>query len=123
MKFMLDPSGRGNLIRAYAQGTVHVGSRALARSCIVSAERIIEHWTPQDAARLTPEDFEPVLELQPEIVILGTGRVQRFPPAAVRGALARRRVGLEVMDMGAACRTYNLLLQDQRRVVAALIID
>lgn len=123
MKFTLDTSGRGNLIRAYASGAVHVGSRTLVRSCIVSAERIIEHWAPQDVARLTPEDFEPVLELQPEIVVLGTGRVQRFPPAAVRGAFARRRVGLEAMDMGAACRTYNLLLQDQRRVVAALIID
>lgn len=123
MKFTFDRPGCGNLIRAYAPGAVQVGERALLRSCILSADTVIEHWTPRDAERLTPEDFDPVLALRPEIVILGTGRVQRFPPHAVRGVFAQRSVGLEVMDMGAACRTYNLLLQDQRRVVAALIID
>lgn len=120
---MLDPSSRGNLIRAYSPGAVHIGGRAFQRSCIVAAETVIEHWTPRSVEHLTPDDFDPVLALQPEIVLLGTGHAQRFPPFAVRSVFAQRAVGLEAMDIGAACRTYNLLLQDRRRVVAALILD
>lgn len=122
MKFILDPPGNAQFIRAYGEGQVRVGPRTLTRSCIVAADRLIEDWSVTDVTQLGPGDFEPVFALEPEVVILGTGRVQRFPPAEVRWAFARRALALEVMDLGAACRTYNVLLQDQRRVVAALVI-
>ncbi len=61
------------------------------------------------------------MSLQPDIVLLGTGPKQFFPSRAIREAFAARRVGLEVMDLGAACRTYNILVQEERRVAAALL--
>lgn len=122
MKFTLESSGAAHLIRAYGEGRVRIGARTLTQSCVVAADRLIENWPVTDAGQLRPEDFEPVFAMQPELVVLGTGGTQRFPSADVRSAFAQRGLALEVMDMGAACRTYNVLLQDQRRVVAALII-
>lgn len=122
MKFTIESSQGTNLIRAYGEDRVRIGDRTLTRSCVIASDRIIEDWPATHVELLVPEDFEPVFALQPEVVVLGTGHAQRFPSLAVRGAFAQRALGLEVMDMGAACRTYNVLLQDQRRVVAALII-
>lgn len=122
MKFTLESSASPNVIRGYGEGQVRIGERTFERSCIVSAEHVGE-WNVASSDSLTPADLEPVLALRPEVVVLGTGRAQRFPPAAVRAAFAARGVGLEVMDMGAACRTYNILIQEERRVVAALIVE
>ncbi len=62
----------------------------------------------------------PIFALQPDVVLLGTGAKQMFPAGAIRQAFAARKVGLEVMDLGAACRTYNILVQEERRVAAVL---
>jgi len=61
--------------------------------------------------------------LKPELVLLGTGSTQRFPPGAIRAALTACGVGLEVMDLGAACRTFNVLVQEERQVAAALFLS
>jgi uncharacterized protein len=123
MKFTLETSSRINLIRGYSPGEIRVGERRLQASCIVSADTLIADWEPASFAALAPEHLEAILALQPELVLLGTGPTQRFPPAAIRTALTSRGVGLEVMDLGAACRTYNVLVQEERRVAAGLFLS
>lgn len=89
----------------------------------MSADQLIEEWPPKTFAELAPEHLEAILALKPELVLLGTGLTQRFPPSAIRSAFTSQGVGLEVMDLGAACRTFNILVQEERRVVAALFLS
>jgi uncharacterized protein len=123
MKFTLESSSRVNVVRAYSQTQLRIGEALVRSSCIVSADRLISDWPPARFEALAPEHLTPIFELQPEVVLLGTGERQRFPPAEIRAAFAARGIGLEVMDLGAACRTYNILVQEERRAVAALFFD
>jgi len=120
MKFTLDSRTDINLIRGYAEGEVRIGQQLLRAPCIVTVDRIIEDWSATRVATLTPVDLQALFALDPEVVLLGTGAHQQFPASAIRQAFAARRVGLEVMDLGAACRTFNILAQEERRVLAAL---
>lgn len=121
MKLTLDANQGVNLIRSYSDGEVRVGDHTLHRSCIVTPDAVIADWRPADLADLRPEDLEPLLAARPELVLLGTGSVHRFAPAPIRGAFITHGVGLETMDLGAACRTFNILVQEERRVCAALL--
>jgi uncharacterized protein len=121
MKFTLDSRDDINLIRGYGNGEVRIGEQVLRAPCIVTADRLISDWRARDVATLAPEDLAPILDLAPDVVLLGTGPKQCFPGDAVRRVFAMRNIGLEVMDLGAACRTYNILVQEERRVAAALL--
>lgn len=123
MKFTLESSSRVNLVRAYSRTELRIGEALVRSSCIVCADRLITDWPPERLDALTPEHLEAIFALAPEVVLLGTGERQRFPPAGIRAAFAARGVGLEVMDLGAACRTYNVLVQEERHAVAALFLD
>lgn len=123
MKFTLESSSRVNLVRAYSRAELRIGEEHVHSSCIVSADRLITDWPPVRFEELRPEHLEAILALEPEVALLGTGERQRFPPAEIRTAFAARGVGLEVMDLGAACRTYNILVQEERRAVAALFLE
>lgn len=123
MKFTLESSSRVNLVRSYSRAELRIGEEHVRSSCIVSAERLITDWPPARLEALAPEHLERIFELKPEVVLLGTGERQRFPPAEIRAAFAARGVGLEVMDLGAACRTYNILVQEERHAVAALFLE
>jgi uncharacterized protein len=122
VKFTLEPPSQANLIRGYSETELRIGEQRIARSCIVTAERLITQWEPAAFADLTSAHLEAIFALAPEVVLLGTGATQRFASAAVRGAFAERRIGLEVMQLGAACRTFNVLVQEERRVAAALFL-
>lgn len=122
MKFTLEASSRVNLIRAYSTTEIRVGEQSLRASCIVMAETVISEWEPASYTDLAPRHLETILALKPELVLLGTGATQRFPPSSIRAAFIERGVPLEVMDLGAACRTYNILVQEERRVAAALFL-
>ncbi|MGH8317664.1 MAG: Mth938-like domain-containing protein [Steroidobacteraceae bacterium] len=123
MRFTLESSSRVNVVRAYSRAQLRIGEELVRSSCIVSADRLITDWPPARFEALAAEHLTAIFELQPEVVLLGTGERQRFPPADIRAAFAARGVGLEVMDLGAACRTYNILVQEERRAVAALFFD
>ena len=122
MKFTLEPTSRANLIRGYSAAEIRIGEQSVHGSCIVTADRLITDWEPQSFAELGVAHLETLLALAPELVLLGTGATQRFAPPAVRAALAERGVGLEAMELGAACRTFNVLVQEERRVAAALFL-
>ena len=122
MKFAQDDAPSGPIIHAYEPGRIQVGEIGYRRSLVISPDRVLDDWRPQTPEQLGAEDFEPILALSPEIIVLGTGASQRFPDPATYGAIMNRGVGLEIMDTGAACRTYNILMSENRRVVAALIM-
>jgi uncharacterized protein len=109
-----------NFIRSWEPGRVRIADRWIAGNVLVGNDAIIEGWTTNAAARLTIADLEPALALQPTIIVLGTGTERLLPDVELMAAVAARSVGLEIMNTPAACRTFNVLLQEQRRVVAAL---
>ena len=101
-----------------------INDRVLTRSCALAPDRLIEDWDgPSSAHALEPAHLQPLLALQPELIVLGTGARQVFPSAAVMASGLTRGIGIEVMDNAAAARTYNILAGEGRRVVVALILD
>ena len=122
MKFTLEPNSGAHLIRGYSEGEILVGEQHVRRSCIVTADTLITDWEPASFAELTVAHLEPIFALAPELVLLGTGPQQQFPDAAVRAAFSARGLGLESMQLGAACRTFNVLIGEERRVAAALLL-
>jgi len=100
-----------------------VNQRRLTRSFVLAPNQLIEDWPVRDARTLTPEDLAPLLALQPEVILLGSGATQVFPPAATLAAGLGRGVGIEVMTNGAAARTFNVLAGESRRVVAGFILS
>ena len=122
MKFTLDRPGTLHVVRGYTPGRLRIGEQEYARSVIVSAATLIADWRPQHIGELTAADLEPALALCPEVLLLGSGARQVFPPHGLLARLHAARVGIEVMDTGAACRTYNVLVGEGRAVAAALII-
>ena len=109
-----------HFVRAWEPGRLRITDRWFAGNVIVSADRIIEGWTNALPHALTIADLEPALALEPTIIVLGTGTEQLLPDVELMADLAARSVGLEIMNTPAACRTFNVLLQEHRRVVAAL---
>ncbi len=122
MKFTLQNDATLNLVNACSDSEVRIGDRVVRTSCILTADRIEPDWAPREIASLAPEHLDAVLALDPEVILLGTGARQRFPDARVLRSALERGVAVEVMDTRAACRTYNLLVQEGRRVAAALIV-
>ncbi len=123
MKFTLESSSGVHLVRAYSRAELRIGAEHVRSSCIVAADRLITDWPPARFEALAAGAPAADLRARPEVVLLGTGERQRFPPADIRAAFAARGVGLEVMDLGAACRTYNILVQEERQAVAALFLE
>ncbi len=123
MKIQFDAGGAGqNFIHAYGPGQITIHQQVYRRSLLVTPNRLVTDWPPQSFGDLLDRHFDQIRELGPEVVVLGTGARLRFPRAAETRALIQANIGLEVMDTGAACRTYNILMQDGRRVVAALLM-
>ena len=110
-------------IRAYGPGWIAIEAETINSSVVISAsgERIEWHCTSFE--ELGPEHFAQLAELDAEVVIFGSGKKLRFPPTAWLRPLIGKRVGLETMDTAAACRTYNILAGEGRRVVAALLLE
>ncbi|WP_129778728.1 Mth938-like domain-containing protein [Peristeroidobacter soli] len=111
-----------NMIRSYAPGEVRIGETVLQASCLVTADRLVSDWRPQTVAELSLEDLQAAIAMKPEVIIIGTGPKQEFPAPEVLGAVMSRGIGCEVMEIGAACRTYNILASEGRTVVAALLL-
>jgi uncharacterized protein len=112
--------GTGRII-AYTPGSLSLAERTLRSSVILHPDGVLD-WPVSSAEDITPASLSAAFELRPEVILLATGRVQVWPPAEVYARALERRIGLEVMEIGAACRTYNLLAADQRRVVLAAIL-
>src|SRR5215831_10107454 len=121
MKFTQQRAAGANLIRRYGADFIVIGEQEIRASCIVSATALTP-WPPRVVEELTAKSCAPLFALDPEVVVLSTGAAQKFPRAALRAEFATRKIGLEVMEIGAACRTYNVLVNEERRVLAAVLL-
>jgi uncharacterized protein len=111
-----------NLFTGYGEGWVEVNRERFGSSLVVSGERIIADWPLESVSELAADHYAVILEMKPEVVLLGTGAKFEFPEPAKLAPLHKAGIGVEVMDTAAACRTYNILLGEGRNVVAALIV-
>ena len=123
MKISLESAAGRNLFTAYGDGYVDVNGTRHEVNVVVGAEAVTPGWFAGALEALGPEHLAPLVESRPEIVLLGTGAAFRFPHPSLLAPLYQAGIGVEVMDTRAACRTYNILLAEGRRVVAALIVE
>lgn len=122
MKLHLDARTGLNTVTGYGPGYVMINNVRCDTNLVVLPERLVTGWAASGFAALTVADFGLVRDLEPEIVLLGTGAKQQFPNPALLRPLMEARIGFEIMDTQAACRTYNILMGEGRNVAAALII-
>jgi uncharacterized protein len=110
------------LLRGVGADGVLVNDKTLNGSFILTPHELVENWRPASIHELVADDMQALLDLNPVLVILGTGTRQQFPSAAVMAACLTRGIGIEVMDNAAAARTFNVLATEGRKVVAGFII-
>ena len=123
MELSLDRPEDFLFVRRADAHAVTVVDRALTRSFILARDRAIEDWDVTDVATFTPQQAEPILALEPDVVLLGSGARQQFPSQAVLAEFLKRGVGVEVMGNAAAARTWNVLAGEHRTVGAAFILS
>ena len=122
MKLHLSRPAGQNLITSYGVGFVAINGNRHERSIVVMPERLIDAWPAASFEVLSAAALEPLAALGCEVLLLGTGARIRFPRAEVLRPLVEAAIGVEVMDTAAACRTYNILVAEDRKVAAALIL-
>ena len=122
LKLHADTPTAQNTVTAYGPGFVEI-NRARHTTHVVVTPELVERWPVTSFETLDTSDFEHLRDLRSEVVLLGTGTRQRFPHPRLTRPLADARIGLEVMDTQAACRTYNILAAEGRRVAAALFVE
>jgi uncharacterized protein len=132
MQFSQDKDPTSYRIHAYQAGRIDIvvphnddpeanRTLTLTQSFIMTPEVLIQDWAPQQPDQLHQDHLQILLELQPEVVLLGTGERLVFPAVRITADLLGAGIGVEVMDTAAACRTYNILMHEGRHVAAALI--
>jgi uncharacterized protein len=120
VKLHASPAGAVNTITAYGDDYVMVNGQRRDSSLIVTPEQLLP-WNVSAFQDLKEEDFKGLTALGVDILLLGTGSKQRFPHPRLTAPLAAARIGVEVMDSKAACRTYNVLVAEERKVALALL--
>ncbi|MEO9135054.1 MAG: Mth938-like domain-containing protein [Casimicrobiaceae bacterium] len=121
MKFHLQaPSAI--IVTGLGTGWVRVGATEYRENIVLLPDQVITGWAPSGFDALSEDDFAGLLDSKPEIVLLGTGETQHFPHPRLLAALTAAHVGVEAMDTRAACRTFNILVAEGRRVAAALTV-
>ncbi|MSQ69783.1 MAG: hypothetical protein EXR27_00660 [Betaproteobacteria bacterium] len=122
MKLHLSATANQNTFTGYGDDHVMINARRYEKSLIVLPDRLLDDWAATDFDALAAEHWLPLLELSPEVVLLGTGNLLRFPRPVVLRPLIDAGIGVEVMDVRAACRTYNILMSENRKVAAGLLL-
>jgi len=122
MQLNLEHPDQAYYLRGADGVSARVNDRQLDASFILSPDTLVESWPVREVKAMTPQDLDAVLALKPEVILLGSGATQAFPPAAVLAHCLRSGVGLETMTNAAAARTFNVLAGEGRRVVAAFVL-
>jgi uncharacterized protein len=121
MKLHADQANALNTVTAYGDGFIEINQIKHQGSLLVMPEGEVRQWQPHTFEEITEEDFAGLLSLKPELVIFGTGVKQRFAHPKLTAQLTNQHIGVEAMDTQAACRTYNILMAEGRRVLAVLL--
>jgi uncharacterized protein len=122
MRFTQDSTSTTLLVRAYTAGELRVNDETYRETVILSATTVLRLPEIRNMDELASLNPSRILALEPELVLLGTGPRQIFPAGSFRAQFLNAGIGLEVMDTAAACRTFNVLVAEQRRVVALLMV-
>ncbi|MFV2003887.1 MAG: Mth938-like domain-containing protein [Gammaproteobacteria bacterium] len=122
MKFAQDSLDEGYVITAYDSDGVAINGKKFSQSLIISTTRLDENWRLTTIESLQASHIDQILSLNPELIIIGTGDRLVFPAVETYSAIIKHGVGVDFMDTGAACRTYNILMSESRNVVAGLIL-
>ena len=109
-------------ISAYSPDGIVVNNQNYRQSLVLSAQTINSPWPVRSISELDESSLQIVLDMNPEVVLLGTGEHQQFPEARIFALLGQAGIGLEVMNNGALCRTFNILVAEDRAVVAAIML-
>ncbi len=126
MKLYQDNNANTNVVTGYGEDHVMIGKLRHEGNVLLSASQVVNDWAPGaagDLAGLRAEDLAAARALGAEILIVGTGRRQRFPQPQLLRPLIEARIGFEFMDFAAACRTYNILVGEGRAVVLGLLYE
>ena len=123
MKLQSDPHSGANTITGYGDGYVEINQTPYAHAVLLSSDGAISEWPVQSFEGLEASHFTQMVDLKPELILIGTGNKQRFPKPELLKSLILAKIGFEIMDSQAACRTYNILVGEGRQVLLALIVE
>jgi uncharacterized protein len=123
VKLQSDPHSGANTITGYGDGYIEINKIPYGHAVLLSSDGEILEWAVKSFDELSPADFSQIASLKPELILIGTGKRQRFPKPELLKTLIEAKIGFEVMDSQAACRTYNILVGEGRQVLLALIVE
>jgi uncharacterized protein len=121
VEFNLEVPENQFFIRSISEQGIRVHNDYYSSPFIISGQRIIPEWSVESVEDINEANLQVIFDLKPEVILLGTGNTQVFLPPATQVHFFRRNFGFEVMTTDAACRTFNVLVAEERHVVAALI--
>jgi len=122
MKFSEFNDQSALIITSYDDDHIVINERPYYSSLVITLKQIDPDWAPVKPSDISIDKIEELLDHQPEIILLGTGHKTVFPEPEAIVLCAQAGVGLEVMDSASACRTYNVLLSEERKIVAGLLL-
>ncbi len=122
MKFSEELGSNLNRITAYGQASIDINEHRYTESIILAPDTAVIVWGVESASGINQASLHPILDLEPEIILLGTGQRIQFPDPELLALINQKGIGIEVLDTTAACRTFNLILAEGRRVVAGLLL-
>ena len=121
MELTLDPNKPKNFIRNYENNKIYIGKTIFSHNLLIS-DKSIGKWVVNDTSNLVNDDMKDILLFKPEIIIIGTGESQIIPSNEIINFIHDKKIGLEFMITESACKTFNLLISEGRKVVAGLIV-
>ncbi len=123
MKLQSDPHFGANAITGYGDGYVEINKTPYEHAVLLSSDGAISRWPVAAFEELNPSHFAQMIDLKPELILIGTGKRQQFPKPELLKDLINAKIGFEIMNSQAACRTYNILVGEGRKVMLALLVD
>ena len=121
MEFSQDKTD-GYFVESYQPGSVIINGQTYQNNLIITAKQIIEPWELNHISELSSQHFDIILTLDISLFILGTGHTQKFPETKHFSTLIEKKIGFEIMNTVSACQTYNILMSENRKVAAGLIL-
>ncbi len=123
MKIEIDrENSTSNKIISYSDDSFTLKNKLIKSNFVISKDNLIEHWSVSSYQNLALQHMDPIIEWQPEVILLGTGKESGFQNYELLSYITSKNIGLEIMNTGAACRSYNLLIDEGRNVVACLFL-
>lgn len=122
MKFAQDNQDEGYFITAYSDDSVSINGKPFQQSFIITPTTLEENWAITSIDQLMQSHIDQILALSPELILIGTGEKLVFPAVELYSSIIQHGIGVDFMDTGAACRTYNILMSEDRDVVAGIIL-